>query len=145
MGDGPDGYYHLRRIGYAQGDGRCGGCGGRSQRRDPPDRGFREPPELLIKLTARLSKGGRRLSFCYEAGPYGYGLHRRCYGYATQGYHVFLAVGVTRVEADRGQEEQDLLTRAFALSDIESMIREGDIKDATTVAALGLLRLKSLL
>jgi ADP-ribose pyrophosphatase len=67
------------------------------------------------------------------------------YGYATQGYHIFLAVGVTRVEADRGQEEQDLLTRAFALSDIESMIREGDIKDATTVAALGLLRLKGLL
>jgi hypothetical protein len=25
---------------------------------------------------ARLGKGGRRLSFCYEAGPCGYGLHR---------------------------------------------------------------------
>ena len=25
---------------------------------------------------ARLSKGGRGLSFCYEAGPCGYGLHR---------------------------------------------------------------------
>jgi 8-oxo-dGTP pyrophosphatase MutT (NUDIX family) len=67
------------------------------------------------------------------------------YGYATQGYHVFLAVGLTRRGANRSQEEQDLLTRAFALSDIENMIREGDIKDATTVAALGLLRLKGLL
>src|SRR4029077_4089644 len=38
--------------------------------------GFENRPEILIKLAARLSKGGRRLSFCYEAGPCGYGLHR---------------------------------------------------------------------
>ena len=37
---------------------------------------FDNRPELLNKLAARLSKGGRRLSFCYEAGPCGYGLHR---------------------------------------------------------------------
>jgi len=27
-------------------------------------------------MVARLAKSGRRLSFCYEAGPCGYGLHR---------------------------------------------------------------------
>ena len=37
---------------------------------------FENRPEVLMKLAARLSKGGRRLSFCYEAGPCGYGLHR---------------------------------------------------------------------
>jgi len=37
---------------------------------------FANRPEGLAKLAARLSKGGRRLSFCYEAGPCGYGLHR---------------------------------------------------------------------
>ena len=37
---------------------------------------FENRPALLTKLAARLSKGGRRLSFCYEAGPCGYGLHR---------------------------------------------------------------------
>src|SRR6202047_771993 len=37
---------------------------------------FENRPEILMKLAARLSKGGRRLSFCYEAGPCGYGLHR---------------------------------------------------------------------
>ena len=37
---------------------------------------FENRPEILIKLAARLSKGGRRLSFCYEAGPCGYGLQR---------------------------------------------------------------------
>jgi len=28
---------------------------------------FENCPEILIKLAGRLSKGGRRLSFCYEA------------------------------------------------------------------------------
>jgi transposase len=28
---------------------------------------------ILTKLVAQLSAGGRRLSFCYEAGPCGYG------------------------------------------------------------------------
>ena len=37
---------------------------------------FENRPEILRKVVSRLSKGGRRLSFCYEAGPCGYGLHR---------------------------------------------------------------------
>src|SRR5207245_6685365 len=32
---------------------------------------FKNRPELLAKLAARLSKSGRRLSFCYEVGPCG--------------------------------------------------------------------------
>lgn len=68
------------------------------------------------------------------------------YGYSTQGYHVFLATGLRHAEsAWREPEEQDLVTRAFAASEVEQMIRDGEIKDATTVATLGLLRLKSLL
>src|SRR5207302_11057772 len=37
--------------------------------------------EILRKVVSRLSKSGRRLSFCYEAGPCGYGLHRLLTGY----------------------------------------------------------------
>jgi transposase len=37
---------------------------------------FENRPDILIKMATRLGKGGRRLSFCYEAGPCGYGLHR---------------------------------------------------------------------
>lgn len=33
--------------------------------------------EAMDKLIRQLSKGDARLSFCYEAGPCGYGLHRR--------------------------------------------------------------------
>jgi ADP-ribose pyrophosphatase len=66
-------------------------------------------------------------------------------GYSNQGYHIFLATGLRHGDADPEHEEQDLVTRDFALSEVERMIRDGEIKDATTVASLGLLRLKGLL
>ena len=34
-------------------------------------------PEEVVKLVRRLRKEGAKLSFCYEAGPCGYGLHRQ--------------------------------------------------------------------
>jgi transposase len=37
---------------------------------------FENRPEVLDTMVARLAKNGCRLSFCYEAGPCGYGLHR---------------------------------------------------------------------
>ena len=37
---------------------------------------FENRPEVLSRMAARLGKDGRRLSFCYEAGPCGYRLHR---------------------------------------------------------------------
>ncbi|MGA3005469.1 MAG: NUDIX hydrolase [Acetobacteraceae bacterium] len=67
------------------------------------------------------------------------------YGYASQGYHVFLARDLTQGKPDRDPEEQDLLTRPFLLAEVEAMIRDGEIQDATTVAAFGLLRLKGLI
>ena len=43
---------------------------------------FENRPEILSKMVARLGKSGCRLSFCYEAGPCGYGLHRMLSGCA---------------------------------------------------------------
>jgi transposase len=37
-------------------------------------------PDHIGKLVERVAKGGRRLSFCYEAGPCGYGLYRQLTG-----------------------------------------------------------------
>lgn len=34
-------------------------------------------PDAVVKLVKRLRKEGAKLSFCYEAGPCGYGLHRQ--------------------------------------------------------------------
>lgn len=67
------------------------------------------------------------------------------YGYATQSCHVFLATGLRAGLNDPDPEEHDLIARAFPLSQVEAMVRDGTIRDATTVAALGLLRLRGLL
>jgi len=67
------------------------------------------------------------------------------YGYCNQGYHIFLATGLQRGNADRDHKEQDLVTEEFSLSEVERMIGHGEIKDATTVAALGLLRFEGLM
>ena len=37
---------------------------------------FENRPDVLRKMIARIGKHRRRLNFCYEAGPCGYGLHR---------------------------------------------------------------------
>jgi ADP-ribose pyrophosphatase len=87
---------------------------------------------------------GRRLVSTPPTMTYIGHLFEAC-GYANQGYHIFLATGLRRGDADREHEEQVLVTRDFALSEVERMIRDGEIKDATTVAAPGLLRLKGLL
>ena len=68
-----------------------------------------------------------------------------CYGYSTQGFHIYLAQGLRVGEADREQSEQDLISRAFPLDEVLAMVLNGTIKDAATAAALGLLRLKGLL
>src|SRR5258708_35815070 len=44
--------------------------------------------EIPSKVVWRLSKSGRRLSLCYEAGPSGYGLHRLLTGYGHGGVGV---------------------------------------------------------
>ena len=41
---------------------------------------FLNHPDHIRKLVERLAKGGRPLSFCYEVGPCGYGLHRQLSG-----------------------------------------------------------------
>jgi ADP-ribose pyrophosphatase len=67
------------------------------------------------------------------------------YGYSTQAYDLYLATdlreGATRLDA----EEEGLVSKEFPVRAVQAMIEDGTIKDATTVAAFGLLRLKGLL
>lgn len=69
----------------------------------------------------------------------------QAYGYATQGCRVFLATGLTPGEAAPEAEEGDLVSHPFALSEAEAMMADGTIKDATTLAAFALPRLRGLL
>ncbi len=68
-----------------------------------------------------------------------------CYGHSNQGFHIYLAQGLKAGEASREPEEQDMVCRAFPVEEVLAMISDGVIKDAATVAALGLLRLKGYL
>ena len=77
MGDGPDGYYHLRWVGCVHKATISVAVAESGRNGEVRQVGVIENRvEILLKLAKRLSEGGRRLSFCYEAGPCGYGLHR---------------------------------------------------------------------
>jgi ADP-ribose pyrophosphatase len=78
-----------------------------------------------------------------EITPVG-NLYQAC-GYATQSYNIYLAKNLRPVEAKLEATEQDLITRAFGTEEVLDMVQRGVIKDASTVAALGLLKLKGLL
>ena len=67
------------------------------------------------------------------------------YGYSTQGFDVFLASELEQFSAAPEVEEEGLIARAFPVEDFASMIDDGTIVDATTVAVYGLLKLKKLL
>lgn len=81
-----------------------------------------------------------------EAGEVTYAGHLfPGYGFSTQSYHIFVARDLSRNDRGRTPEEQDLISAAFVVAEVDDMIRRGVIKDATTVAALAMLRLKGLL
>lgn len=67
------------------------------------------------------------------------------YGFCNQGYHVFHATGLGFAGEQRDAEEEGLVAKAFPLAEVEAMICRGEIKDATTVAVWGLLKMKGLL
>lgn len=63
------------------------------------------------------------------------------YGFSNQGFHVFRASGLTPGTAKRDRTEQDMRTASFTRSEMNKMIRAGQIKDAPSIAALGVLAL----
>jgi 8-oxo-dGTP pyrophosphatase MutT (NUDIX family) len=66
-------------------------------------------------------------------------------GYCNQRGHIFLAADLTQGETEREASEQDMICRSFALADFEAMIREGTVREAMTISAFGLLRVKGLI
>jgi ADP-ribose pyrophosphatase len=64
------------------------------------------------------------------------------YGFLTQPMHVFLATGLTQLDAQPEHEEQDIERASFTWPQFHRMVEDGEIADANTLAALSLLRLK---
>ncbi len=67
------------------------------------------------------------------------------YGYSNQAYHICLASGFSSVEKKLDAEEEGLISKRFSLTEFEAMILDGRIRDASTVNAYGLAKLKGML
>jgi 8-oxo-dGTP pyrophosphatase MutT (NUDIX family) len=66
-------------------------------------------------------------------------------GYCNQRGHIFLATDLIQGDHERETTEQDMICRSFALAEIEAMVRDGTLREAMTLSAFGLLRIKGLL
>ncbi|TKK90789.1 NUDIX hydrolase [Herbidospora galbida] len=64
------------------------------------------------------------------------------HGLSTQSMHAFVATGLTAGETAREVTEQDMRQKWVSRADFEQMILCGDVTDASSVAAYGLLRLR---
>jgi ADP-ribose pyrophosphatase len=63
------------------------------------------------------------------------------YGMSNQGFHIFVASGLTQGERSLDLEEQDLRVVRTSVAEFESQIRSGVIKDAGTISAWMLLKM----
>jgi 8-oxo-dGTP pyrophosphatase MutT (NUDIX family) len=64
------------------------------------------------------------------------------YGYSAQAYRIYLATDLELQSAELDVEEEGLITKKFSVEEFESMIKNDIIKDATTLNAYSLAKLK---
>lgn len=64
-------------------------------------------------------------------------------GYSNQGYHIYFATQLVQSSTDLDVEEEGLVSKSFSFDEFEQMLLAGEIKDATTLAAVSLAKLKS--
>lgn len=67
------------------------------------------------------------------------------YGFATHKCHIFLAQDLVVGNQNLDAEEQGLICRRFPVDEAIDMILSGQIKDACTIAAFGLLHFKGVI
>jgi transposase len=99
-------------------------------------------PEALRRLCKKLSRPGCALHFCYEAGPFGYHLHRRLAGWG-HGCQVIAPSLIPRRPGERVKTD-----RRDAMS-LASLLRAGQLSsvwvpDASHEAVRSLVRLRGL-
>jgi len=121
------------------------------QYRYPVGKSFWEFPQGLYEDTpeinpAELAKGElqeetglsaqkmTKIGYLYEA-----------YGYSNQGFHIFMAEDLRHGEQKLEQSEQGMETSFFTIVQFEQMIISGEMTDAPTVSAYGLLRAKKII
>jgi 8-oxo-dGDP phosphatase len=67
------------------------------------------------------------------------------YGFSQQGFDAYLATDLVAGETRRELSEQTMESRTVGVDELEAMILSGELRDAPSVAAWGLVRLRGLL
>ena len=67
------------------------------------------------------------------------------YGFSQQGFDAFFATGLAPGEIRREPSEQTMESRTVGVDELEAMILSGELRDAPSVAAWGLVRMRGLL
>ncbi len=65
------------------------------------------------------------------------------YGFCSQGFDVYLATGLSAGPPEREDTESDMRHRRVSETEFRSLVAAGEIVDAATVAAYGLLLLEA--
>jgi len=97
---------------------------------NPIDLANAELEEELGLVAKRVEKIG----FLFEAP-----------GYSNQGFHVFLATDLIQGENNPDMTETDLIHHKMTVQEFEQAVLCGEITDAPTIAAYGLLKIKKLI
>ncbi|TDP97687.1 8-oxo-dGTP pyrophosphatase MutT (NUDIX family) [Labedaea rhizosphaerae] len=101
-----------------------------------PDRAELDPHELAVRELREETGLAGNLHYL--------GLLDVAPGMSSQRGRVYLATDLTHGEPQRELEEQDMRSAWFTRVELERMIRDGEITDAQTIAAYGLLLLRNL-
>lgn len=84
----------------------------------------------LAEETGFVAASWQHLGFLHEA-----------LGFSSQGYDIFHATDLTAGPHAREESEADMVQRAVSEAELRAMILSGEILDASTVAAYGILQL----
>jgi 8-oxo-dGTP pyrophosphatase MutT (NUDIX family) len=97
-----------------------------------PGRGTGDPEQLArLELAQETGLSARRLTLL--------GFLHSAHGLSSQGFHAFLATGLSAAAPQREPEEQDMRHEWVSRARFRAMIRDGMITDDSTVAAFALL------
>lgn len=92
-----------------------------------------DPLELakgeLLEETGLVASSVKKIGFLYEA-----------YGFSNQGFHIFLAENLEIKEQKLQESEAGMEVGFFTVSEFEKMIMNGEITDAPSISAYGLLK-----
>lgn len=100
-----------------------------------------ERPKTQIPWRSRAASSRRRPG-CARARWSTSATIYEAYGFSTQGFDVYLATDLEQGTRATSAEEQDMLVERVKVPQFEELARRGEIKDAPSVAAYGLLRLR---